>query len=187
MAKNFLQFSKGFTLIELLVVIAIMGIMAGTVLLASSRGLDQARDARRIEEAFQIANALNMYQTTYNVLPEITDTDDSGCLIHGVNWDKGNSQDAQDDFLKALEDEKFMTPTPREWRSGMEGCTFRYAKIKNPCDGQCLGTYAIFYAACESNKCPVSERPDCCGGSSWTEGTGEADKSDIVIFIKQRE
>ncbi|MEK7104156.1 MAG: prepilin-type N-terminal cleavage/methylation domain-containing protein [Patescibacteria group bacterium] len=180
------KLSIGFTLIELLVVIAIMGVMAGTVLLASSRGLDQARDARRIQEAYQIATALKMYQTTYNVLPATNDINDSGCLIYGVNWDKGNSQDGADDFLKALEDEKFMSPAPREWRSDMAGCTYRYAKAVNPCDGQCVGTYGILYVACESNKCPVSERPDCCNGSSWTEGTGEADKSDIFIFTKQR-
>lgn len=179
------KISSGFTLIELLVVIAIIGILAGTVLLTSIRGVDQARDARRTEEAFQIANALNMYQTTFQALPVSSDIDDAGCLIHGITWDKGTSNDPTDEFMKVMEDEGFMTPCPREWKSNMATCTYRYANVDNPCDGQCVGTYSIFYAKCESEKCPVGERPDCCDGSSWTEGSGDEDKSDIIIFIKQ--
>ena len=175
----------GFTLIELIVVIAVIGVMAGTVLVASSRGLDQARDARRIEEAFQISNALSMYQAANKTLPISTDINDSGCVFYGITWDKGSLQDSSDEIIKELENEGFMTPTPKEWRSVTVGCTYRYAKVTDPCDGLCPGTYSILYVACESNKCPTKERPACCDGSSWTEGVGEADKSDIFIFVKQ--
>ena len=175
----------GFTLIELLVVISVMGVMAGAVMFASQRGLDQARDARRTEEVFQVASALTMFYTSYGYYPTTTDTND-GCNIHGVDWDRGNSIDLNDKFIATLETENFMTPTPKEWRSDMPVCSYRYAKVTNPCDGQCVGNYAILYAACESEKCPTDERADCCDGSSWTEGAGEADKSDIIIFLKER-
>ena len=176
---------NGFTLIELLVVIAVISVMAGTVLVASSRGLDQARDARRIEEVFQIANALSMYQAANETLPISTDIDDIGCVFYGTTWDKGSYFDTSDDFIKELENEGFMTPTPKEWKNDMVGCTYRYTKITDPCDSLCPGTYSILYAKCESDKCPIRERPACCDGSSWTEGTGEADKSDIFIFVKE--
>ncbi|MDD4990396.1 MAG: type II secretion system protein [Candidatus Pacebacteria bacterium] len=176
----------GFTLVELMIVIALIGIFAGTVLIASRWGIDQSRDARRTQEIFQIMQGLNLYRATYGIYPDNTDINDAGCDLHGVVWDEGNSQDTADDFIKPLMDENFMTPTPREWKSSVLGCTYRYAKIQNPCDGQCQGTYAILYAACEADKCPVNERPACCEGSSWTEGAGEGDKSDIILFLKEK-
>lgn len=179
------KFSIGFTLIELLVVIAIMGILSGAIMLSSLKGLSQARDARRVQEVFQVASSLTMFYTTYGYYPTTTDTNDS-CDFYGVPWDRGNAIDASDEFIKSLEIENFMTPTPKEWRSNMPGCTYRYAKVNNPCDGQCVGNYAILYAVCETDKCPINERADCCDGSSWVEGAGNADKYDITIFLKER-
>ncbi len=184
--KGFNQTLTGFTLLELLIVIAIIGVLASAVLLVSRGGIDQSRDARRTQEVFQIMQGLNLYYATYGTYPDNTDTNDAGCDLHGIVWDKGNSQDPTDDFIKPLTDENFMTPTPREWKGTLQGCTYRYAKVQNPCDSQCQGTYAILYAACEIDKCPVHERPSCCDGSSWTEGTGEADKSDIILFLKEK-
>ncbi|MDD5433446.1 MAG: type II secretion system protein [Candidatus Pacebacteria bacterium] len=180
-SKNFLN---GFTLIELLVVMAVIGIMAGTILIVSKDGVNRARDARRISEAFQIINALKLYSVAYGIYPVSTDADDPDCLIHGIQWDRGNELDPADEFLKVLETDKFLTPTPKERYIKSGECTTRYAKVVNPCDGQCLGSYGIFYAACEGDQCPVNERPACCAGSTWAEGSGDEDKSDIIVFLK---
>lgn len=180
------NFLTGFTLVEITIVIALFGIFAGTVLFVSRRGIDQSRDVRRTQEIFQIMQALNLYYSIYNVYPNTADLDDEGCDLHGVQWDKGNQNDPADGFLEALVEENFMTPTPREWKGAMQGCIYRYAKVESPCDAKCSGKYAILYAACEIDKCPVRERPDCCNGSSWTEGAGEADKSDIILFLKEK-
>lgn len=182
--KKFLQHKQGFTLIELIIVMAIIGIMSGFVLVVSKDGVNRARDAGRISEAFQIINALKLYDTTYGIYPTSTDVNDPNCLIHGVQWDRGNTVDPADEFLQVLENDKFLTPSPKERHNNSGQCTFRYAKVVNPCDGQCLGSYGIFYLSCEGKQCPVNERPICCNGSSWADGSGEADKSDIFVFLK---
>jgi len=51
----------GFTLIELLVVIAIIGLLASVVLVALSTSRSKARDVRRIADAKQLRNALELY------------------------------------------------------------------------------------------------------------------------------
>jgi prepilin-type N-terminal cleavage/methylation domain-containing protein len=180
----------GFTLIELLVVIAIIGILSSALAYNFSYGVISARDARRIQELHQIAQAIIMYQAENEALPGNENGEDD-CLFYGVKWDKGNIMtDPEDLFLKKLSEEYIISFVPKEFRDIKDyngsSCVYRYALVENPCDGQCLGTYGILYAACEGNKCPVNERPDCCDGSSWQEGAGENDKKDIVIFIKSK-
>ena len=179
---------KGFTLIELLVVIAIIGLLAGTVMLSSIRGVAQSRDARRIQELYQVARVLQQYHTIYEQFPDNTDDDTAfGC---SVNWDAGNLANDPDDFIKPLLDEGFLTQIPKEWTSVKDAwdssCLYRYMRIQDPCDGNCQGYYAILYSACETNQCPVGERPSCCDGSSWGEGTGNNDPYDITIFLKEQ-
>ncbi len=179
------QKQKGFTLIELLVVITIIGILAGMVVLSSVRGTAQARDARRIQELYQIANALLQYKSVNKQFPAGADDAVLGCdtLANGP-WDVGNEAAPGNPFIQSLVDEEFLAPLPREWTGVQDPwgtqCTYRYQKAVDPCG--CTGTYAILYAACETKHCPTGEKPDCC---TWAEGSGDYDPYDIIIFLKE--
>lgn len=179
---------KGFTMIELLVVIAIIGILAGTIISSSIRGTLQARDGRRIQELYQVAHGLQQYYTIYHQYPESNDSDDPDCNIHGLTWDAGNTVlNDPEGFIKPLVDEGLLNPPPEEWTGVTvrgESCIYRYKRVTNPCDGNCSGTYAILYAACESNQCPTGEWPSCCIGTSWD--SGDNDSYNIAIFLKER-
>ncbi len=59
---NMFTRARGFTLIELLVVIAIIGVLASTVLAAVGQSRVAARDAKRMQEAKQLQNALELYR-----------------------------------------------------------------------------------------------------------------------------
>jgi len=52
---------KGFTLIELLVVIAVIGLLASIVLVSLNTSRAKARDAKRKEDLYQVALAMEMY------------------------------------------------------------------------------------------------------------------------------
>lgn len=180
---------KAFTLIELLVVIAILAILAGVTLTATLRGAKQSRDARRIQEIFQLAQAIQLYYAEHQQYPESTDLD---CDLHGVSWDVANKALGSDTFVKPVYDEAFMGEIEiKEWRDITDpwgsDCIYRYARVTDPCDGQCTGVYAILYAACETDTCPTGERPVCCDGSSWGEGSTDYDAYDIALFMKEGE
>ncbi|MDI6883355.1 MAG: type II secretion system protein [Patescibacteria group bacterium] len=116
----------GFTILELLIVIAIIGILASALILTTRRGLDQARDGRRIQEVYEIAHALQLYYTEYGKYPANTDPGDVDC---GAGWDAGNliNNGQNDPFINPLEVEGFLTVTPREW-----------AGIKDAWSSQCI-------------------------------------------------
>lgn len=59
---------RGFTLIELLVVIAIIGLLASVVLVSLNSARAKSRDAKRVSDMRQFANALEMY---YNDNPSV--------------------------------------------------------------------------------------------------------------------
>ena len=59
----------GFTLIELLVVISIIGILASVVLSSMSEAKKNANDVARMQEAHQLAIALEMYRNAKGVYP----------------------------------------------------------------------------------------------------------------------
>lgn len=180
----------GFTLIEITIVVAVMLILVSVVILVALNSASESRDAKRVQELHQIANVLQVYYVAKGKYPENTDTNDPNCDIHGAIWDAGNFALTNDDFIKPLFDERIIEVLPREWSDIEDAwgsdCLYRYAKIKDPCDGKCSGNYAILYATCETATCPVNERPTCCNGSTWDEGKGDNDSRDIVLFLKQK-
>lgn len=69
MGRKIKNYSKGFTLIELLVVIAVIGILASVVLSSLSESRKKARDARRINDLYQIRVALEAYYSDNGFYP----------------------------------------------------------------------------------------------------------------------
>lgn len=61
----------GFTLIELLVVISIIGVLAAVVLVSLNSARAKGRDARRMADMHQIANALSLYYSNNNAYPPV--------------------------------------------------------------------------------------------------------------------
>lgn len=181
--------AEGFTLLELLIVMAIIGILASIVAVNFVSGSREARDARRVREVYQIGHALQMYYAEEGKYPDNTDSNDTGCDLHGVTWDKGHTDLGADDFIKPILDNDLVTTIPVELNTITDPsdstCLYRYAKVVNPCG--CTGTYAILYAACEGNQCPVEGRPSCCTDVTWFEGAAEFDPYDILIMLKEPE
>jgi len=180
---------KGFTLLELLIVISIIGILSSIVVVNFANGSKQARDARRVQEVYQIGHALQMYYSDEGKYPDNTDSDDESCSLHGITWDKGHLSSGVDDFIKPIIDEGIITVIPVEISDVTDpsesACVYRYAKVVDPCG--CDGTYAILYATCESNQCPIEGRPACCTDADWFEGTAEFDPYDILIMLEEPE
>lgn len=173
---------KGFTIIELLVVIAIIGVLASILINTTIRGTARARDGKRIQQVYQISHALNMFYSE-GYYPDNTDSGDISCT---GSWDAGNTiNGVLDTFIQPLIDEGFLELVPIEdsttGSTDHEECSYKYMRTDDPCG--CTGTYAILYATCETNQCPVGERPDCCSG--WAEGGAVWDDEDITIFLKQ--
>jgi prepilin-type N-terminal cleavage/methylation domain-containing protein len=61
---------KAFTLIELLVVIAIIALLASIVLVALNGARQKSRDAKRIGDIREIANAVELYNSDNNTYPQ---------------------------------------------------------------------------------------------------------------------
>lgn len=81
---------KGFTLIELLVVIAVIGLLSTIVMVSLNTARMKARDARRLSDLKQIANALEMfYDATGSYPPDACNPDASNADINcnqTSNW-----------------------------------------------------------------------------------------------------
>ncbi len=109
--------TKGFTLIELLVVIAIIGILASTVLASLSSVRENARDAKRVQEAKQLQNALEIYRSQNALYPcsqnrnpgsGTCPNDGNGGSGSGVSVFSGSQATKDTDLMTALR----YTPTP---------------------------------------------------------------------------
>lgn len=61
--------SVGFTLIELLVVIAIIGLLSSIIMVAIYNARSKARDAKRIGDMTQMANAIELFHNTNQGYP----------------------------------------------------------------------------------------------------------------------
>jgi prepilin-type N-terminal cleavage/methylation domain-containing protein len=77
------SYIRGFTLVELLVVIAIIGIMSSVVLASVGIARGKARDAQRVTNLNQIANAIALYETDSGGIPPGED---------GVEYENGNPE-----------------------------------------------------------------------------------------------
>ncbi len=102
--------TKGFTLIELLVVIAIIGILASTVLASLSSVRQNARDAKRVQEAKQLQNALEIYRSQNASYPCFGNSDPglSTCSNTSVSVLAGTAATKDTGLMTALR----YTPTP---------------------------------------------------------------------------
>ncbi len=76
--------NDGFTLIELLVVITIVGLLASSVLAATSSSRASARDASQVNEIKQIQNALELYKVRNSSYPCLEGSD-PGCETVSIN------------------------------------------------------------------------------------------------------
>ena len=98
-AKTILAFSrrnqKAFTLIELLVVIAVIGLLASVVLVALATTRIKSRDAKRLADVKQIADAMALYFSDCNSYPIVTAAtiiDNTKTLQEGTAANCGNNQ-----------------------------------------------------------------------------------------------
>ncbi len=67
------KYQPGFTLIELLVVIAIIGLLSTISIIALNQARSKARDARRVADAHQLTNAIDMYYNQYGEYPPLVE------------------------------------------------------------------------------------------------------------------
>lgn len=108
---------SGFTLIELLVVIAIIGVLSSTVLASLNSARTRARDARKQEDFRQISTALQLYSTTYNRMPPITQNGSGSC-------ETSNSA-AWNDFAQTFVNEGLLPARPKS-PGGSPYCYYDY-------------------------------------------------------------
>lgn len=78
--------SKGFTLIELMMVIAIVGILSSTVIAALRDANVVSRDSKRVSEAKQLQNAVELYRNANDQYPCTESTASSTCGAAAVTY-----------------------------------------------------------------------------------------------------
>ncbi len=174
-----MKFTRGFTLIEILLVIAIIGILTVIIVVAinPAKRLAQARDAKRISDVNQIANALQAYYATHASYPN----EDAASITEsqtGANcwyiWNAGSSLlDPSHKFLESLVTDGALKRVPIE-KSPVPGgsgnrCSYRYAKSP-PGNCGCTSGYAVIFTSLEEAKPGGGDdRPECIR-PCWYEG-----------------
>lgn len=180
---------RGFTLIELLIVIAVLGVLATVVIIIINplQQFAKARDAGRISDITQIANALQAYYTINGKYPDNDSTGQTqsqaapaNCGWGGSLWNAGTTllplghnflQDlVTNGDLKTVPIERHpwidnsrTISVPSDWTT----CGYRYGKVS--CDGT---TYAIIYTSLETPRPNPTQdqRSVCIQGWGWGEG-----------------
>lgn len=104
---------RGFTLIELLIVIGIIGILSTVATASILNAQAKARDAKRINDVSQLANALRLYYNEYEKFPvnPIPGSPGSTCFYDKDFAQSGNSF-YNADCLKELSTSGIMTELP---------------------------------------------------------------------------
>ncbi len=120
--------NDGFTLIELLVVITIVGLLASSVLAATSSSRASARDASQVNEMKQIQNALELYRVKNNRYPCYDVGPNPGCAALNIN-----PLDVSDpgDMYLAEELESFLTINPSD-SNGWDATLVYVTDMGNP-------------------------------------------------------
>ncbi len=123
--------ARGFTLIELLVVVTILGLLASSVLAATSSSRASGRDAAQLNEIKQIQNALELYRMRNGEYPCLVNAD-PGCGYAPVNFYPG-SPDPEDiyftniiaPFYKVIPSDTPSWDTTITYEAGVDSTAYR--------------------------------------------------------------
>jgi prepilin-type N-terminal cleavage/methylation domain-containing protein len=156
---------RGFTLIELLVVIAIIGVLATTVMVASTTVMRKGRDAKRKAELSQIGRFLQSGGTCFRPAMGAGDYD----LADLFNELKMGNPDVT----------KYVSQAPRDPRCSEAGAScYRYILGT---DGKCA-LYANLENENETITLPTLTSPTPGGGSGTLRGSDEGSNGTTVYF-----
>lgn len=134
---------KGFTLIELLVVVAIIGLLASVIMVSLNSARAKGRDARRMSDIKQISNAIELYISTYDHVPDLGNSD---CLIpNSPSWSCVATSEAGVNW-SVLESElsPFMAKLPTDPSPATNNSWYTYYAPSNISTATDSYTYGIF-------------------------------------------
>lgn len=146
-----------------MVVIAIIGLLSSIVLASLSEARKKARDAKRLADAAQIINALELYNSTYNTYPGNTDNDCGG-------WDTGNTT-AGDVFITPLQTSNSISKVPMD-SIGSGTCSgYRYYRYSAGSNGCNINNGAFFVLGISDMETSAGIYPTSpgwsCSGRNW--------------------
>lgn len=94
--------TSGFTLLELVVVVLILAILVGALVPRVTDRLTAARDARRVQDAMVVRDAIEQYFLDHGSFP--------APATSSIGWDVSNDGD----FIPVLLDEGYLRDLPRD-------------------------------------------------------------------------
>jgi general secretion pathway protein G len=156
---------KGFTIVELLVVIVVIGILAAITVTAYNGVQGRARDAERISDLKNIADALEIYRVNNGAYPTPVSTPNAS------SWEVNTDGTTATNFLSALSTANIMPKVPVDPTN--KGTTLNPSYNNN--------TYAYFYYvyAAGSNGCDVSRGPFYVLGAMRMDSVAAGQKSPV--------